>query len=223
LALASLAIVLAAGGLSYYWWQQGRGIPRTSAPAPAEEAWTAPGTRTPTPAPEAPGQTPAPTEPPAPPGDLAAEESPAEPSLARTTPELPEAAGETAAGGAAPAAPPGAEDSGTPPGADASPDDAPGAPPEAETAAAPAASEREVVMAFSGPCWVDIRDSEGEFKLFGEMGKGDRRVLGGTPPYSVILGNAAAVSVTVGGEPYDLEGIARGNVARFTLDPAGQP
>ena len=78
-------------------------------------------------------------------------------------------------------------------------------------------------MSFSGPCWVDIRDSGGGFKLFGEMGKGDRRVLGGTPPYSLILGNTAAVSITVGGEPYDLDGIARGNVARFTLDPAGRP
>jgi cytoskeleton protein RodZ len=78
-------------------------------------------------------------------------------------------------------------------------------------------------MSFAGPCWVDIRDSERKFKLFGEMGKGDRRVLEGKPPYSVILGNAAVVEVTVAGAPYDLSGVSHGNVARFTLDPGKMP
>jgi cytoskeleton protein RodZ len=96
--------------------------------------------------------------------------------------------------------------------------------PAASNAEADAATGAEgVVMEFTGPCWVDIRDSERRFKIFGEMGAGDRRVLEGTPPYSVILGNAAAVRITVAGEPFDLEGIARGNVARFTLDPERLP
>jgi cytoskeleton protein RodZ len=86
-----------------------------------------------------------------------------------------------------------------------------------------AVSPEEVVMVFSGPCWVDIRDSERKFKLFGEMSQGDRRVLEGKPPYSVILGNAAAVDITVGGVPYDLTGVTRGNVARFTLNPSQTP
>jgi cytoskeleton protein RodZ len=103
---------------------------------------------------------------------------------------------------------------------------------EETEAAGPAAGNPEagaatgaegVVMEFTGPCWVDIRDSERRFKVFGEMGAGDRRVLEGTPPYSVILGNAAAVRITVAGEPFDLEGVARGNVARFTLDPERLP
>jgi cytoskeleton protein RodZ len=76
-----------------------------------------------------------------------------------------------------------------------------------------------VAMEFSGPCWVDIRDSEHSYKLFGEMHAGDRRVLEGKPPYSVILGNAAAVKITVNGAPFDLTSITRGNVARFKLDP----
>jgi len=80
-------------------------------------------------------------------------------------------------------------------------------------------ASREIVMSFDGPCWVDVRDSERKYKLFGEMKKGDRHVLGGKPPYSVILGNAAAVRVTVGGEAFDLSKMSQGNVARFTLDP----
>lgn len=94
---------------------------------------------------------------------------------------------------------------------------------EADTPPATKPAEGEIVIAFSGPCWVDIRDSERKFKLFGEMGKGDRHALEGTPPYSVILGNTSAVSITVGGAPFDLSGISRGNVARFTLDPTELP
>lgn len=75
-------------------------------------------------------------------------------------------------------------------------------------------------MSFSGPCWVDIRDASGEVRLSGEMRDGDRHVLDGEPPFSLILGNAAAASVEVGGQPFDVRAIARGNVARFQLDPA---
>jgi cytoskeleton protein RodZ len=81
----------------------------------------------------------------------------------------------------------------------------------------------EIVMTFDGPCWVDVRDSERKYKLFGEMKKGDRHVLEGTPPYSVILGNAAAVTITIDGAAFDLNTISRGNVARFSLDPSASP
>lgn len=81
----------------------------------------------------------------------------------------------------------------------------------------------EILMTFDGPCWVDVRDSERKYKLFGEMKKGDRRVLEGTPPYSIILGNAAAVTITVDGAAFDLSTISQGNVARFTLDPSTSP
>jgi len=86
-----------------------------------------------------------------------------------------------------------------------------------------AATDGEVVMSFAGPCWVDVRGSDHKYKLFGEMKKGDRRVLGGTPPYSVILGNAAAVTITVDGKAVDLSAKSKGNVARFTLDPSATP
>jgi cytoskeleton protein RodZ len=102
---------------------------------------------------------------------------------------------------------------------------------ESEAAAAPppsledgqtvadAAEPDGVVFEFSGPCWVDIRDSTKKFKLFGEMQKGDRHVLGGIPPYSVILGNSPMVQISVKGKELDLAALSRGNVARFTLDP----
>ena len=100
----------------------------------------------------------------------------------------------------------------------------------AETPAAPAATadagtasqvagDRGVVLEFRGPCWVDIRDAAKTFSLKGEMAKGDRRVLGGTPPYDLKLGNAAAVAITVNGIPFDIARVARTNSPRFKLDP----
>jgi len=76
-----------------------------------------------------------------------------------------------------------------------------------------------VVLEFDGPCWVDVRDAKRKFKLFGEMPKGTRKVLGGEAPYDIVLGNAAMVRVSVGGVAYDVAQHARGNVARFRLDP----
>jgi cytoskeleton protein RodZ len=104
---------------------------------------------------------------------------------------------------------------------------APTAAPEASQAA-PAASDggapvvdatKQIVLSFSANSWVDVRDSERKFKLFGEISKGSRKVLGGQPPYKLVIGNAEAVSISVNGKPFDLAPYAKGNVARFTLDP----
>jgi cytoskeleton protein RodZ len=81
------------------------------------------------------------------------------------------------------------------------------------------ASDGGVNLAFTGPCWVDIRDATGSVLLFGEMARGDQETLDGEPPYSLVIGNAAAVEMTVGGTPYDVRAVARGNVARFEIDP----
>ena len=107
--------------------------------------------------------------------------------------------------------------------AQASGADASAAASQADDEAAPSAEAGKIVMTFDGPCWVDVRDSERKNKLFGEMKKGDRHVLEGKPPYSVILGNAAAVKITVGGAAFDLSTISQGNVARFTLNPNESP
>lgn len=89
------------------------------------------------------------------------------------------------------------------------------------TAAAPIVmGDQKIVLEFSEPCWVDVRDSTRDFKLFGEMPKGARKVLGGAPPYKVVIGKASAVQVTVDSALFDIKRYARGNVARFTLDPS---
>ena len=94
-------------------------------------------------------------------------------------------------------------------------------PPEADVAQV--VDKLKVVIRFSGPTSVDIRDSTMNYALVGEMDKGDQYLLGGKPPYSLIIGNAAAVELLVGGKPFDFQTVVRGNVARFILDPAPAP
>lgn len=88
--------------------------------------------------------------------------------------------------------------------------------PSPEPAVTPAAGR--IVVTFSDTSWTEIRDASGSFKILGEVGAGTRRVLGGRPPYKVVLGNAAGVSITVDGKPFDLTPHVRGKVARFSLD-----
>lgn len=77
-----------------------------------------------------------------------------------------------------------------------------------------------VVFQFTAPCWVDVRDAEGNKVLYGGVGSGERHVLTGIPPYRVVLGNNAAVSISVDGRPFDTSAHSSGRVARFNLDPA---
>ena len=51
------------------------------------------------------------------------------------------------------------------------------------------------------------------------MSEGDRERIQGEPPYSLVIGNAAAATIMVGDNRLDLDAIATGNVARFELDP----
>ncbi len=136
---------------------------------------------------------------------------PSEPALVSMEPEPPQPSSSVPSGGVLESPPP------TPAEPQVSTESSvePGPAPEPEQLASPP----EVVLEFSGPCWVDLRDSSRKFKHFGEMKAGDRLVLKGTPPYSILLGNAAVVRMTIGGEPFDLSQKTRGNVAKFTLDP----
>jgi cytoskeleton protein RodZ len=86
---------------------------------------------------------------------------------------------------------------------------------------APTPAPNEVVLSFAGPSWVNVRDAAGTVVLNSEMRKGDTRVLTGTPPYKMVIGNARSVTLTVGGQPVALGGSrAQGGTARLTLDPA---
>jgi cytoskeleton protein RodZ len=85
---------------------------------------------------------------------------------------------------------------------------------------APAVALKQVVFLFKDACWTEVRDSEGKLRIFGELSSGRQRILDSKlGPFSVLLGNAPEVELTIDGEVFDLKPYTRGRVARFTLDP----
>lgn len=91
---------------------------------------------------------------------------------------------------------------------------------ESVPAVSEVAGQQEIVLTLTGPCWVEVRATDGSYKLLGEFKAGTRKVLGGNPPYRILLGNAPAATLTVDGRPFDLVPHTRQQVARFSLDPA---
>ena len=233
--LVTIAILIGAGWLAFSWWQTQYPDTMTADPvqqdttedlaattrAPTDYISTPGGSASPADTPPETDRIATPAEPPVAPLEPIAGSVPTQPQAGEAPP--PDRSVPTSTADRAPAQVSSTEQETTVDSAPATVDPAGvAAPPEGPEAVAPA-GQADIVVTFSGPCWVDIRDSERKFKLFGEMGKGDRHLLEGKPPYSMILGNAAAVTISVAGAPFNLEAVTRGNVARFTLDPARLP
>ncbi|HEX9181416.1 MAG TPA: helix-turn-helix domain-containing protein [Burkholderiales bacterium] len=88
--------------------------------------------------------------------------------------------------------------------------------PEGAAAAAPAL--RALVMTFSAPSWVEVRDRDGQLVFSQVSPAGSTQSVTGNPPLAVVLGNAAGVRVSFGDRAVDLAPHTRENVARFTLE-----
>ena len=73
-------------------------------------------------------------------------------------------------------------------------------------------------LRFTGPSWVEVKDTEGKVLLSQHAGAGVEHVVEGTPPFYVVVGDSAKVAVEVRGESYDLAQHTRQNVARFTVN-----
>ena len=88
------------------------------------------------------------------------------------------------------------------------------------TAAAEMTAKPDIVLSFSEACWVDIRDASGKFKYVREAKAGSVKKLSGQAPYKVLIGNVKGTTLTINGEPFDLQRYNKANVARFSLDPS---
>ena len=96
-------------------------------------------------------------------------------------------------------------------------------PPLATTGATPAAAAarpaavQPITIAFRDYSWTEIRDRDGRLLLSGMNPGGTVQSVSGTPPFDIVIGNAADVRLTYKGSPVDLVPHTRQNVARFRL------
>ncbi len=103
------------------------------------------------------------------------------------------------------------------PPAAVAPEPAPVPSPDLEPTSGSTAQEARLVLNFREESWVEIQDREGRL-LYGLMSPGRREVLSGTPPFQLLLGNAAGVDLEYDGRAIDTSAHTRGAVARLRLE-----
>lgn len=83
----------------------------------------------------------------------------------------------------------------------------------------PAAPAGNVAMQFhfSEDAWVEVRGGDGKLLLSQLNAAGSDQSIEGEAPFSVVVGNAKAVSLIYRGRPVDLAPYIQDQVARFTL------
>ncbi len=86
-----------------------------------------------------------------------------------------------------------------------------------------APEESRLVMEFAEDCWVDIKDARGNRLLYGVMKAKAVRNLSGVPPFSLVMGNAVAVRLTLDGQAVDRSNYVprQGTVSRVKLGKPG--
>ncbi|MGA8006731.1 MAG: DUF4115 domain-containing protein, partial [Burkholderiales bacterium] len=92
-------------------------------------------------------------------------------------------------------------------------------PAQLQSASVPAAAPAtgRIMLHFDAESWVEIRDASGKVLLSQLNPAGSEKVVQGTPPFSVVVGNAQHVQLTYDGQAFDLAPHIRVEVARFTL------
>lgn len=77
--------------------------------------------------------------------------------------------------------------------------------------------ERKVRLAFDQESWVEIRDRD-EKVIFSQLNRpGTQQLVSGTPPFTIVVGNAPGVRMTYDDQPVDLASHTRIDVARLIL------
>ena len=115
-----------------------------------------------------------------------------------------------------PSAAGGAETVAVPSGSSASEAASAPAGPGAETPAAPPGSGG-LTFRFSGESWIEVRDASGTIVYSGINRAGATRNVQGKPPFALVVGNAASVSLEFDGRPVDLAAHTKVSVARLTV------
>jgi len=90
----------------------------------------------------------------------------------------------------------------------------------AQPASAPqaaGAADAVLVVRYEGPSWTEIRDSAGRMLISRLVDADSVEPFDGAPPFSIVIGNARAVTLVYRGQPVDLTPYTRLNVARLVL------
>jgi len=112
-------------------------------------------------------------------------------------------------GAPAPAAPPATSGQSAPDGT--------AQPASTPQAAAAGAADAMLVVRYEGPSWTEIRDSAGRMLISRLVDADSVEPFDGAPPFSIVIGNARAVTLVYRGQPVDLAPYTRLNVARLVL------
>lgn len=90
---------------------------------------------------------------------------------------------------------------------------------DASVAAPPASVDSAGLLSIkaNGDSWVEVVDGRGVSQVQRMLKTGDVLSFSASPPYSVVLGRADAVEVTVRGQAFDVVPYARNSVARFKV------
>ncbi len=81
--------------------------------------------------------------------------------------------------------------------------------------------DQRIILQFTEESWVEITDNSNKIR-FSRIGTpGEVVSLTGGAPFSVVIGKASVVIMNYQGEIIDLDSLARGEVARFTIDESG--
>lgn len=86
--------------------------------------------------------------------------------------------------------------------------------------AAPVAgvAQARVLLSFSGPAWVEVRDKNGKKIHSQNNPAGTQQTVEGEPPLSLVIGSAPNVKLTYKGQAVDLAAFTKADVARLTLE-----
>ena len=91
------------------------------------------------------------------------------------------------------------------------------APAVTEALAATAAGSGQLSFRFGADSWVEVRDASGTILHSGTNRAGSTRSVQGTAPFTLVVGNAANVTLEQDGKAVDLAAHVRGSGARLTL------
>ena len=106
-----------------------------------------------------------------------------------------------------------------PPATTVLPESSATAPAQSAPVPAPLSSPNSALkFSFTKPAWVEVRDRTGQI-IFSQLSQaGSQRDIEGQPPFVLVVGNAAHVTLQYKGKPIDLSKRSKDDVARLTLD-----